>query len=227
MYAIMGGFQMKQVVGYREKEVKKLNEKLRFWILRREKNDCLDLPPKLYSRREVPLSSKTWAAYKQMRDNMVVWADGAEQPSSVAAHGAVKAMRLAQLCTGFLGGILDDEGRLEEDAQELGCEKLQAFLAWQTEHPERMIVWCRFRAQLRRLVQELTGRRNVFVVAGGQSAKARAEQIKLFDSTPGSILVGNPQAGGKGLNLQAARHGGLSLERLQFGHAAPERGPRP
>jgi hypothetical protein len=49
------------------------------------------------------------ALYKQMRDEMVAWIDhttaNRRQRGSVAKQAIVKAMRLAQITSGFVGGV--------------------------------------------------------------------------------------------------------------------------
>lgn len=201
-YAVMGGWNFKQVVSYDKPAVEALNKKLQRWVIRREKKDCLDLPPKLYTRIEVPLSTETFALYRQMRDEMIAWTKTGE-PRSIATHGATKALRLAQLCAGFLGGT--DLENPKAPAEEVSREKLDYFLEWQQDHPESMLIWCRFRPEQTRCIKELQmAGRNVFVVQGGQSDRNRQDNIIQFKQTPGAILVGQPQAGGWGLNLTVA-----------------------
>jgi SNF2 family DNA or RNA helicase len=197
-YAIMGGWEMRQVVGYHEAEVRKLTAHLQKWVLRRTKDECLDLPEKVYTFLEVALQPESFRLYREMREEMVAWLG---DQNSIASHGAIKVLRLAQICAGYLGGV-DPEG----PAREVGREKLDLLLKWQLDHPENLIVWCRFREELKRVARELAAAgRAVVTVIGGQSDKARQEGINLFQQTPGAVLVGQPQAGGWGLNLTAAR----------------------
>lgn len=211
-YAIMGGWQSKQVVGYHKDEVDKLTKHLRHWVIRRTKDEELDLPPKLYTHVDVTLSDDTWALYTQMRDELVVWAENSTQPDSIASHGAIKVLRLAQLCCGYLGGILDDEGKLQEQPREIGREKLDAFLDWLSHSAadaNRIIVWCRFRQELLRAASEVQAnsarlRRWTAKIIGGQSARQREDELDLFQRTERCVLFGQPQAGGWGLNLQSA-----------------------
>lgn len=64
--------------------------------------DVLNMPKKVAGILTAAMSPKCWKAYTQMRDELI-----AEVDSGVCAVGqaAVKAMRLAQLCSGFLGGV--------------------------------------------------------------------------------------------------------------------------
>ncbi len=75
------------------------------YVLRRLKRDCLDLPEKLPPvTLTATLTPETWAIYKEMRDQMVAWLrnpDGLVTASQII----VKAIRLSQITSGFIGGL--------------------------------------------------------------------------------------------------------------------------
>jgi hypothetical protein len=74
--------------------------------VRRLQKDCLDLPPKLDSvTLTATLTPETWKAYKDMREEMVVWLQSGNVATS--ATSAIKALRLSQITGGFLGGVED------------------------------------------------------------------------------------------------------------------------
>lgn len=101
-YAVLGGFNGKSIVAWRH--VDQMQKKFAPYVLRRLKKDCLDLPEKMPpTTRTFPLSQTTWRHYKAMRDEMVMWLT--ESTVSVASQAAVKAMRLAQITSGFVGGV--------------------------------------------------------------------------------------------------------------------------
>ena len=114
-YAMMGGWKQKQVIGWRDLE--DLQNRLKPFTIRRLKTDCLDLPPKLPPvTLEVPLTDATWKIYREMRDELVAWLD--QQTVSVAPQAAVKALRLAQITSGFLGGV--DDAVPQDDLDAMG-----------------------------------------------------------------------------------------------------------
>jgi len=234
-YAIMGGYKAKQIVGWTNLE--DLQRRFAPFVLRRLKVDCLDLPEKLPSvALTVPLSTETWTLYKEMRDEMVVWLNQASM--SMASQAIVKAIRLAQLTSGFIGGVREqampadrpewlpfaqepEHLRTREESVEgapelrdVSREKLDLFLAWfdlmLEEDPDlKLLVWCRFRPEVERVVRELKAR-NVLtgVLYGGQKAADRDEALRMLDprTAPRSraVVVGTPSTGSMGLNLTAA-----------------------
>lgn len=98
-----------QVVGW--KNLDDLTGRFKPHVLRRLKADVLkNLPRKLDPVTiTVPLSETTWTHYKAMRDDMVTWLS--DQKVAMTNMAMTKAMRLAQITSGFVGGVesLDDE----------------------------------------------------------------------------------------------------------------------
>jgi len=88
--------------------LEEIRAKMAPYVLRRLKADCLDLPPKLdpVSLTAV-LTPETWKVYKAMRDETVAWLD--RQNVALSLQAGVGVMRLAQITSGFLGGIKDME----------------------------------------------------------------------------------------------------------------------
>ena len=140
------------------RDVEDLQRRFAPYVLRREKKDCLDLPEKMPAvSLDVPLNARTWRMYKDMRDQMIAYLD--EHTAAPVQHAVVKLLRLAQLTSGFLGGLrpVDDEPApdlLKErpdwlhevldkerpkvdfkpldvrEVQAIGREKLDFFLKW-------------------------------------------------------------------------------------------------
>lgn len=183
--------------------IEQLKLKLKPWIIRREKKDVLkDLPDKLPPvYLEAPLSEEAWKMYEDMRDDMVAWADTANYSESI--NGAVKIGRLSQITSGILGGMqsLDDEiaptvWRVIDSA------KLKTFIEWYDENRElKVLVWCRFREEMKRLSESLKSRGvRVAMLIGGQRDAERQEGIDAFRAGEIDVMIGNPGAGGFGLD---------------------------
>lgn len=228
-----------EIIGWQN--VEDIQRRLAPYVLRRLKTDCLDLPKKLPSVvLSATLSPSTWAVYKEMRDEMLVWLN--EQDSSFAPQAIVKAIRMAQITSGFIGGVERDVApRMDVDERPdwlpfapttplptettpsgpieirpLSNEKQTVLLnqidEWLDQDPKfKLLVWCRFRFELKRLVEAIIERWPhiaVGLIWGGQSREERDDAVSLLDprSTPASpvIVVGTPATGSMGLNLTAA-----------------------
>lgn len=227
-YALMGGYLGKQIVAWRDLE--DLQQRFHPYVLRRLTEDSLELPTRHEPIQiQVPLSDRTWRIYKEMRDDMVAWLD--TERMSVAAQAGVKAMRLAQITSGFVGGIDElPEGLsidVEEDeftstplvgdVAEVGREKLEAALQWidnrmkDYDWDHKIIVWSRFRPEVFRLLSELEKRFphiTTGAIIGGQKKDARRHALRLLDprTTPRGpvVVVGTPASGSMGLNCTAS-----------------------
>jgi hypothetical protein len=146
-----------------------------------------------------------------MRDEFVAYLENTDDVSIVTT-APVKALRLAQICSGFLGGIEDDFGNYQ--AIEIGCELTNSFLenlAFRLETNDRfwLIVWVRFRpeiARLEKLAKKHFPRTDVRVLQGGLSQADRERAKSLFhpdapDPKGSALLIAQPQAGRFGINF--------------------------
>lgn len=230
-YAVMGGFQNKKIITYQNLE--ELQAKTKPYALQREtpREAWSVLPPVIIEAR---LTEPTWKLYRAMRDEMVVWLSSTE--ASTAGQAIVKSLRLAQLTSGFLGGVeTDDEqpalafdenrppwvktlgkedrrvpGTGKGPVREIGREKLDAMLEWLASvgRPDRLLVWCRFRAELERAAVALSTDYDVHKLYGQQTPDERsAAKRSLAPETVvdgPTAVCGQPQAGGAALNLSGA-----------------------
>lgn len=105
---------VKTIVGWQNLE--DLQRRFAPYVLRREaKSVGIDfaLPP---VPLEVRLTERTWKIYKEKRDDMVAWLT--DTLVSVTHTAAVKSMRLAQITSGFLGGV--EESRIGDAIHQPG-----------------------------------------------------------------------------------------------------------
>jgi SNF2 family DNA or RNA helicase len=229
-YAVMGGWQQKQIVKWRD--VEDIQKRFAPYVLRRLKKDCLDLPEKLPSVvLSVALSDASWKIYKEMRDEMVAWLS--DSTVSQAPQAITKVMRLAQVTSGFLGGIeemvlqetplppdwdpahyepANEEPTLITKLQEIGREKLDGFLhrcaEWWEEDPHlKLLVFSRFRPEILRAVTELrqllTSNAAVGTIIGGQKKAEREYALRLLDprTAPDGPAVVVASTGAGGMGL--------------------------
>ena len=231
-YAVLGGFQGRQIITWRN--VEDIQERFKPYVLRRLKIDCLDLPSKLEPVTiTATLTKDTWSVYKEMRDEMITWLS--VSTVSIAPQAVVKALRLSQLTSGFLGGLqahkpidvnsdyLPGIDKPSSDMitpmtslppKEVSREKLDVFLTWYedrlNESPNlKLLVWCRFRAELSRLKLELEKYKvELGAIHGGQKQHERDRALRLLDPRTmpeGPVVVtGTPASGSMGLNLTGA-----------------------
>ncbi len=188
--------------------------------IRRLQKDCVDMPEKLDPITiPVTMTPETWSYYVEMRDQMVVMLEGGN--ASIAQQAITKIMRLAQITSGFLGGIAD--AGLEDDVvqtasvREIGREKLDMML-WLTQmqlekDPHiKLVTWVRFRPELDRMLKVVAKKFPQMIVSGmhgGQKKSDRRDALHLLkpETAPADKAVffaGTYGTGSFGLDFSAS-----------------------
>lgn len=105
-YAIMGGWENKQILGWIEGAIEDMQRRFAPYTIRRLKKHCLDLPEKLPPVvMPVAMTPSSWKVYKQMKNDLVAWLN--DNQVATASVAITKVLRLAQITSGFVGGIED------------------------------------------------------------------------------------------------------------------------
>jgi SNF2 domain-containing protein/helicase-like protein len=105
-YAVMGGFENHQIVGWIKGAIEDIQQRFAPYTIRREKKNCIDLPEKLPPViMPVAMTPVSWKAYKEMKNDLVAWLN--DNQVSTASVAITKVLRLAQITSGFVGGIED------------------------------------------------------------------------------------------------------------------------
>lgn len=158
----------------RYRRLDQLAKRLAPHVLRREKKDCLDLPPKLYTEREVKLGPEAWLMYKELKRDCVITLNAAGD-KQLEPNAAVRILRLAQLTSGILGVVqqppprntmeaieaqIDGTEMAEGDplCRDISDEKLRWAVQYIAEEctAKAIIVWTRWRRERERLFEMLT-----------------------------------------------------------------------
>lgn len=199
-YAIMGGFQAREVVGY--KNLERLTSRLKDHNYRVLKKDCLDLPEKLYQTIEVEAGPKQREAYNSMRDESIVELGEFTVSAPVTL---TRMLRLQQITAGFLPKL--DEFGKEIGTIEFESPKLDAaeeLVEQAIEGGQKVIVWCRFIREIEALEKRLAGH-GVVTYYGAVSDDQRQANVDAFQTNPGvKVFIGQIQTGGIAITLTAA-----------------------
>lgn len=192
----MGDRQFSQVTGYRNLD--QLKELLETCSDRVLKEDCLDLPPKVYQRREVELTDAQRTAYAEMVKESKAILEGATVTAPIAL---TQILRLHQIACGF---VIDDQGY----PMILHNYRRDALLDAVAETGGKAIVWCPYVPLIRYAAQILRsehGSDSTVTYFGETTSDEREEAKGRFQEDPiCRFFVGNPQTAGYGLTLTAA-----------------------
>jgi len=197
-YAIMGGYENHEVVGY--KNLEELNKKMYSIAIRFTKEDCLDLPEKVYETRKFELSKEEAALYKEMKDNLIIELKNGDKITATIL--LTKMLRLSQITSGFLK---NEEGK-EIDIKK--ASKLNGLSELIEDIPDKkkIVIWCRFRHEIFAIQKLLSSKGISFVSFFGDTPQSeRQAHIKEFYNKA-RVFIGNPQTGGLGINLTCANY---------------------
>lgn len=190
-----GNRTFKIVKGF--KNLEELNKKLSEFTYRVTKDECLDLPPKVFSTLDVELTPEQKALYKQLKEEaMAEFGDGGV---TFAPLAITRILRLHQMICGHLP---DQNG----DSQEIPSNRIRMVMDWLEETTGKITIWACFIPDilaLEKAIAAVYGEDSVVTYYG--ATKNRAEVIDAFENGPVRFFIGMPKVGGYG-NTMVSSH---------------------
>jgi SNF2 family DNA or RNA helicase len=203
-YAIMkeinlGSYSTKIPIKYINLE--ELEQKLKTFSFRVTKEECLDLPYKLYSRRNITLSEEQKIAYKQLKDN----ARAIIMNEEVSFNNKLtEILKLHQVTCGFTKSVNEEIIKFKTNP------KIDELMQVLSETDTKCIIWANYIVNIKDIIstlKETYGKESVVSLYGEVSVQNRELAVKKFQNDTGCrFIVGNPSVGGYGLTLTAARN---------------------
>ena len=178
-----------------------LGDKLDSFSYRVLKEDCLDLPPKVFTKRIVELTKEQQDVYAQMKQMAMAFTEEGKIMSTV--NVMTQLMRLHQVTCGHFKA---DDGTVTH----LKNNRVQALMDCIEETEGKVIIWANYREDLKFIVAELKkayGEASTVEYHGGvDPTHPPGQDIAQFQDLkgPARFFVGNAQTGGYGITLTAA-----------------------
>jgi len=200
-YAIMktahiSGRSIQLVSGF--KNLGELSDKLKPFSYRVLKEDCLDLPDKIYIKRQITLSPDQKKLYEQMRKEALAVLNG-KQVTTVNA--LTQLMRLHQITCGHFTA---DDGTI----QRIANNRVNELMDILSEMEGKAIIWAHYQYDIISIIKEIVkvyGPGSVVDYYGLTPQNERDPNREKFQSDPKCrFLVGTPATGGYGRTLTAA-----------------------
>ncbi len=163
------------------------------------KDDVLDLPPKVYSKRYFMPTPKQKALYNQLKEEFEI---ESAMGTLTAELAIVRLLRLQQIVCGYLPGSDDDD---ELVAIPGGNPRLDLLTEVCEDIGHQAIIWARFQEDHRLISQHKKFAGNCVMVNGTVTGKPRDAAIDLFKSGDVQYLVASPSAIGMGYTLNMAK----------------------
>lgn len=194
-YCVKGGFQDKQIIGFRKLE--DLGADLKEWTLRRTKDECLDLPEKTVQTIHFDMLPAQKKLYDEIRKDLRVRLP--EIMASATPMGQLVGLKKATGCPPTVLETYPPEA----------CAKWETLLDIVEEAVEagqKVVIFCYHVFTLEYLNWALRQHKfNPALVYGAISPEVREQNVQAFQTIPEcNIILGNYQTLGTGFNLTAS-----------------------
>ena len=200
-YAIMKTMHISgrsiQVV-HKFQNLSELSEKVKEFSYRVLKEDCLDLPPKVFIKRHITLTPEQKKIYEQMKKAAMAILNG---KVSTTMTVLTQLMRLHQITCGHFTA---DDG----SEQEVKSNRMSELTSILEETEGKAIIWANYQKDIKGITKEIIkmyGPGSVVDYYGLTPQEDRQDNIRKFQNNPECrFLVGTPQTGGYGITLTQA-----------------------
>ena len=203
-YAVMGGFNRKKIVGYRDLD--QLIKKEHSIAYRVTKEEAIDLPEQTFENRYITLNRKERGLYDQLRRSSVAELEGGG--TITATTVLTRLLRLQQFTGGFL--VEDDADR----PQLVSRRKLDALADilqdYVIDGRKKLVIFARFIPEVMEIIklsENILGKNHKKTVAiyGEIKKESRGDIVRQFQEDPDTmVFVGQIDTAGTGITLTAA-----------------------
>lgn len=199
-YAIMGGFQKHQIVGYRDLD--ELIRKEHSIAYRVTKDEALDLPEQTFLTRYIRFEAKDKAMYDRIKRDSFAELESGGQISAPTV--LTKLLRLQQFTGGF---IQPDEGAKPDFIFDGKIKALEDILDdYVVETGKKLVIFCRFRPEID-LIQSLLKKKKIPFqsIYGDIKIEERGPIVADFQTNPETkVFLAQIDTAGLGITLTAA-----------------------
>jgi SNF2 family DNA or RNA helicase len=200
-YAIMKTMHVRgrsiQVV-HKFQNLNELSETVKTFSDRVLKEDCLDLPPKIFMKRHVALTPDQKKIYDQMKKQAIAVLNGKVTSTMTVL---TQLMRLHQITCGHFTA---DDGT----TQSVDSNRIKELMGVLDETEGKAIIWANYQLSVGEIIQAIIkeyGEDSYVHYYGLTSQEERQDNIRKFQNDPKCrFLVGTPQTGGYGITLTQA-----------------------
>ncbi len=175
-----------------------LSDQLKGFSYRVLKEDCLDLPEKNWTKRQITLSADQRKIYTQMKETALAHLNGKVTSTMTVL---TQLMRLHQITCGHFKA---DDGT----TQEIANNRIGELMNVLDELEGKAIIWANYQHDIINIIKEVVkvhGPGSIVDYYGLTPQDERQDNIRKFQSDPRCrFIVGTPSTGGYGITLTAA-----------------------
>ena len=162
------------------------------------KEDCLDLPPKVFIKRHIALTADQQRIYKQMKDQALAVLNGKVTTTMTVL---TQLMRLHQITCGY---VTADDGT----TRQVESNRLNELMSILEDTEGKVIIWANYQLSVGEIIQKIIkvyGPDSYVHYYGLTPQEDRQDYIRKFQNDPKCrFIIGTPQTGGYGITLTEA-----------------------
>ncbi len=180
------------------KNLGELSDQLKEFSYRVLKEDCLDLPEKNWTKRQITLSADQRKIYTQMKETALAHLNGKVTSTMTVL---TQLMRLHQITCGHFTA---DDGT----TQKIANNRLSELMNVLDELEGKAIIWANYQHDITSIIKEVVkvhGPGSIVDYYGLTPQDERQDNIRKFQNDDKCrFIVGTPATGGYGITLTAA-----------------------
>jgi len=162
------------------------------------KEDCLDLPPKVFIKRHITLTPDQKKVYEQMKEQALAHLNGKVTTTMTVL---TQLMRLHQITCGY---VTADDGT----TQQVESNRLNELMSILEDTDGKVIIWANYQLSVGEIIQKIIkvyGKDSYVHYYGLTPQEDRQDFIRKFQNDPKCrFIIGTPQTGGYGITLTEA-----------------------
>ena len=162
------------------------------------KEDCLDLPPKVFIKRHITLTADQKKVYEQMKEQALAILNGKVTTTMTVL---TQLMRLHQITCGY---VTADDGT----TQKVESNRLNELMSILEDTEGKVIIWANYQLSVGEIIQKIIkvyGPDSYVHYYGLTPQEDRQDFIRKFQNDPKCrFIIGTPQTGGYGITLTEA-----------------------
>jgi SNF2 family DNA or RNA helicase len=200
MHTIQMGAHTQVMIPKFYKNLEELEQRIKTFSTRVRKEDCLDIPPKIYEQRKIQLKGKQAEVYKRLKQNAITILNDSTVSFS---NQLTEILKLHQVANGF---VKNDDGEIEI----FNNPKLDELMTVLDEINGKAIIWANYIHNIKEIAEAIEkeyGKGSYVTMYGATSVEDRKQVCEDFQTNDKvRFFIGNPTVGGYGLTLHAASY---------------------
>lgn len=205
-YAIMGGFNNKQILGVKKSELNDLIRREYSIAYRVTKEEALDLPEQTFETRAIQMTDRERRIYDQLRQDSYAALEGGGEITATTV--LTKLLRMQQLTGGFL---VRDEGDVPELVSTAKLDAMKDIIMdYVIEAEKKLVIFARFLPEVKAILELAEGllakhKMKAVSIYGDIPQRERGPIVEQFQKDPKTmIIVGQIDTAGTGITLTSA-----------------------